>query len=198
MELLGTLFLALAIVFTGNPLSSGLMLLAMVYIGMHISGAHFNPAISLAAFLHGAMDIVEMLKYWTAQVIGGLAAAYIYYLVIETMFLPEVSAETVVWKSSFLEGLLTAVFVLAFLTAILQTRLKGTAVYGAIIGLTWVAIGSVFPVGLFNPAIPLGGIICNLLTGGAMVSGNAAFIYLVAPLIGGAVALYTYDYLNQE
>lgn len=50
-ELIGTFFLVLTIAFTGNPIAIGLVLTALVYMGGHISGAHYNPAVSLAIYL---------------------------------------------------------------------------------------------------------------------------------------------------
>ena len=61
MEFLGTMFLVLAIALTGNPLAIGMMLMAMVYIGGHVSGAHYNPAVTISVWMRGKLKRVKFL-----------------------------------------------------------------------------------------------------------------------------------------
>ena len=83
-ELNGTFFLVLTVGFavvSGNRLAQvaiGVVLAVMVYAGGHLSGAHFNPAGSLAAWIRGRLDLRDLPPYWAAQLVGGvvLAAAY--------------------------------------------------------------------------------------------------------------------------
>lgn len=74
MEFLGTFFFILTIAMTGNPLAIAAMLMAWVYIGGHISGAHYNPSVTLAVALKNKWNWLEALKYMTAQIVGGCAA----------------------------------------------------------------------------------------------------------------------------
>ncbi len=80
-EFIGTFFLVLTIGLTVcqgvamAPLAIGCALMIMVYMGGHISGAHYNPAVSLAAMIRGAMSPVDLIPYWISQVLGSLAAA---------------------------------------------------------------------------------------------------------------------------
>lgn len=82
-EFLGTFFLVLTIGLTVcqgvamAPLAIGCALMIMVYMGGHISGAHYNPAVSLAAMMRGAMSSVDLIPYWISQVAGSLAAALV-------------------------------------------------------------------------------------------------------------------------
>jgi aquaporin Z len=81
VEMIGTLFLVFTIgtaVRSGNPLAPlaiGAVLMAMVYAGGHISGAHYNPAVTLAVLIRGRIEIREAVGYWIAQIVGGLLAS---------------------------------------------------------------------------------------------------------------------------
>ena len=57
------------------PLVIGCVLMIIVYMGGHVSGGHYNPAVSLAAMMRGAMSSVDLIPYWIAQVAGSLAGA---------------------------------------------------------------------------------------------------------------------------
>ena len=58
-EFIGTFFLVLAIAFSGDPLIIGITLMVMVYMGGHISGAHYNPAVSIAMIIRGLLTRSE-------------------------------------------------------------------------------------------------------------------------------------------
>src|SRR5687768_18306979 len=81
-EFIGTFFLVLTIglaVLGGTPLAPlaiGAVLTAMVYMGGHVSGAHYNPAVSLAQALAGKLEPRQLLPYWAAQLAGALAGAF--------------------------------------------------------------------------------------------------------------------------
>src|SRR5215467_11589418 len=88
-EFVGTFFLVLTIGCTGiatgpgviAPLAIGSVLMAMIYAGGPVSGAHYNPAVTLGAVLRGACSSSDVLPYVGAQIIGGLlAAATVIYL----------------------------------------------------------------------------------------------------------------------
>ena len=57
------------------PVAIGFALAVMVYAGGRISGGHYNPAVSLAAAIRGALPYAQILPYWVAQVAGAVAAA---------------------------------------------------------------------------------------------------------------------------
>ena len=81
-EFIGTFFLVLSVglsVASGSPmapLAIGGTLMVMVYMGGHVSGGHYNPAVSLAVMMRGGIAAAEMLRYWAAQLLGGLAASF--------------------------------------------------------------------------------------------------------------------------
>ena len=67
----------------GVSFAFGFTLLGIIYALGPISGAHLNPAVSLAVFINRKMSINEMLKYWIAQVVGGFIAGSILYLLVD-------------------------------------------------------------------------------------------------------------------
>jgi aquaporin Z len=77
VEFIGTFFLVFTIgsaVASGSGIALfaiGAVLMVMVYAGGHISGAHYNPAVSLAIMIRGRMNAAEMFQYWIAQLLGG-------------------------------------------------------------------------------------------------------------------------------
>ncbi|MBI1966337.1 MAG: aquaporin, partial [Betaproteobacteria bacterium] len=68
MEFIGTLFLVLAVTLSGNPIAIGVMLMVMVYMGGHVSGGHYNPAVTLAVWIRGKIEAKHALAYWISQV----------------------------------------------------------------------------------------------------------------------------------
>ena len=84
-EFIGTFFLVLTIgctVLPGAagvipPLAIGGVLMTMIFAGGHISGAHFNPAVTLAVFVRGRCEKGDLVAYWLAQLAAGIAAAFV-------------------------------------------------------------------------------------------------------------------------
>ncbi len=85
-EFIGALFLVLTVGLTVTaqspfaPLAIGSALMIMVYMGGHISGGHYNPAVSLAVLMRGKMDGKDFIPYVVAQVVGAFLAAGVVYL----------------------------------------------------------------------------------------------------------------------
>jgi aquaporin Z len=84
-EFIGTFFLVLTVgmtVLNPNgagplaPLAIGSILAVMIYAGVHVSGGHYNPAVSLAVFLRGKLSAADLGVYWVAQVLAAVAAAF--------------------------------------------------------------------------------------------------------------------------
>src|ERR1700730_16913430 len=88
-EFIGTLFLVLTIglaVHTAGalaPLAIGASLMVMVYMGGHVSGAHYNPAVSLAVFIRGKLPALDFPIYIVAQLAGAIAASLAAYLILD-------------------------------------------------------------------------------------------------------------------
>src|SRR5471030_3271354 len=84
VEFIGTFFLVLTIGMTVidpvvavgfAPLAIGAALMVMIYAGGHVSGAHYNPAVTLAVWLRGRCATADVIPYWVSQILGALAAA---------------------------------------------------------------------------------------------------------------------------
>ena len=73
-EFIGTFFLVLTIGLTGDPIAIGTMLMVMVYMGGHISGAHYNPAVSIAMIIRGLLSVKEAINYILSQLSGAILA----------------------------------------------------------------------------------------------------------------------------
>ena len=76
-EFIGTFFLVLTIGLTGNPLAIGAALMVMIYAGGHISGGHYNPAVTLAVLIRGRISISDAMVYMGSQLAGAIAAALV-------------------------------------------------------------------------------------------------------------------------
>src|ERR1700722_8773563 len=91
-EAIGTFFLVLTVGLTVSqsvpmaPLAIGCSLMIMVYMGGHISGGHYNPAVSLAVYLRGKLQARDLVAYWVSQFVGALLAAAIVYLTLGATF----------------------------------------------------------------------------------------------------------------
>ena len=77
-EFLGTFFLLASILFTGNWLVIGLTLAGIIFVVGNVSGAHVNPAVSVAMYLKGSLGLNELVAYCIAQILGAVASLYTY------------------------------------------------------------------------------------------------------------------------
>lgn len=196
MELLGTFFLTCAVVMIGQPVGVGLLLMALIYMGAHVSGAHFNPALTLAVWARGGMKRNLVIGYMLSQTLGALVALLVCSRIAGALYGLQVLRETM--GTSFVgEAILTGLLALVFLTVTVATKFKTSSVYGFAVGLTFGAL-LMFPMtNVLNPAIALGGIFASALTGGALSFDLAVLaVYCVAPLVGGWLAAYAYKYFN--
>jgi aquaporin Z len=93
-ELVGTFFFVFSIALAASsgstlaPLAIGAALMVVVYMGGHVSGGHYNPAVSLAVMLRGRLRSGELVPYWIAQLIGGSLAASVAWMVVDRTFAP--------------------------------------------------------------------------------------------------------------
>jgi len=198
-EFIGTFFLVLTVGCTGiaagpgviAPLAIGSALMVMVYAGGHVSGGHYNPAVTLGVFLRGRCPAADVLPYMIAQVLGALAAALV------AMFLksPE-SAAT--FRAGLAPGFVAeALFTFALVLVVLNTATArttaGNSYFGLAIGFTVVvgafAVGDVSG-GAFNPAVAIGASAMGLFP------WPAIWMYLVAELLAGAAAAVTFRIMN--
>jgi aquaporin Z len=198
-EFIGTFFLVLTVGCTLIPAASGVIaplaigavLMVMVYAGGHISGGHFNPAVTLAVFTRGRCEAKDVVPYWVAQLLAGAAAACVAVFIVGKSGMPmEITNIPVAFVAEFLFTFALAYVVLNSATS------KDTAnnsFYGLAIGMTVMvgafSVGSISG-GAFNPAVALGAAMMKLIKISDM------WIHIVADLAGGFVAALTFRFLN--
>jgi aquaporin Z len=194
VEGMGAFFLMMALMV--NPLALGLVLMAMIYIGGHISGGHYNPAFSLAAWLHGWLPAPRMATYMIAQTAGALLMVfYSYYISGQMVRLSEIPLEQTAFKMMVPEILLTFVFVSLFLAASSVSTLREAGLNGLAIGLALTGLGNMLGGGL-NPALS-GAVIIGNICVGSWPTMAALLVQVASPLIGGALAVALFKYLNR-
>lgn len=205
-EFVGTFFLVLTIgltVLDGTPLAPlaiGSSLMIMVYMGGHISGGHYNPAVSLAVFLRGKMASGgEMVRYWVAQILGALVAALVVRVIVGQTFAPAPGDGAAASSALLVELLYTFALALVVLNSAASAKTHGNSFYGLAIGFTVVVgafAGGAISGGAFNPAVGIGPIAVHATLG----EGTWSFLwlYLVGPLLGGAVAAAVFGLQDRE
>ena len=196
VEFIGTFFLVFTIgmaVRSGSPLAPlaiGASLMVMIFAGGHISGGHFNPAVTLAVFLRGKCDKGDVVPYWLAQFAGAAVAAILVGTLVNKPLLPS-SHEF--GPSVLVEFLFTFALAWVVLNTATAKGTSGNSFYGLAIGMTVmtgaVAVGGISG-GAFNPAVGLGLFMMGL------EKLSQVWVYLGADLLGGAVAAMTYKVVN--
>ena len=200
-EFIGTFFLVATIGFTviapgaGDmaPLAIGAALMVMIFAGGHVSGGHYNPAVTLAVYLRGRCPAGDVIGYWVAQLAGAAVAAAIVLFMkgnpTVTPLQPDVTRALV---AEFLYTFALCYVVLNVATA---KGTSGNSAYGLAIGFTVLvgaySVGAVSG-GAFNPAVALGITIMGL----SAVAN--IWIFLVANFAGGAAAAMVFKMINPE
>src|SRR5262249_30072719 len=140
VEFIGTFFLVFAIGMAGGdlaPLAIGATLMVMVFAGGHVSGAHYNPAVTLAVWLRGKCDTKDVIPYWIAQFAAASVAAF---LVVALKGKPALGAASHgVGPSLIVEFLATFALAWVVLNVATAKANAGNSFYGLAIGFTVVA-----------------------------------------------------------
>src|SRR5580700_8325731 len=197
VEFIGTFFLMFVIGCVSSqahvslgPLAIGATLMVMIFAGGHVSGAHYNPAVTLGVWIRGMCNGVETTFYVVAQVIGAVAAA----IVVPMLFGHTVTAGTTgsTVQVILAEFLGTFALVYTVLNVATAPATAGNSFYGLAIGFTVfvqaVAVGSVSG-GAFNPAVAVG---ASLL--GALKT-QSLWIYGLSELVAAAAAAGIYRFV---
>ena len=193
MEAIGTFVLLLTIQLSADapssdkaPMAIGLALAAIIYAGAPISGAHYNPAVSLAVMLRGKQSIGEMLVYWIFQFLGGTFGAWVGAVISGTYVNISNGAKFALHQALLAEVCFAFILCFVVLGTATHSKASGNGYYGAAIGLTVtagaVAVGQESG-GAFNPAVALG-----LSVAKGFDSLGYCFCAALADLLGGALA----------
>ena len=194
-EFTGTFFLVFTIgcsVLVGTPmapLAIGASLMVMVYMGGHVSGAHYNPAVSLGLVLRGSFAASELGAYVTAQLLGAIAASLAVWAVTGRTFVPAPAATSSVLAALLVEILYTTALALVVMNVATAPATAGNSFYGLAIGFTVAAgafAGGPISGGAFNPAVGLGPALIHALVGRGSITH--VWLYIVGPCIGSFVA----------
>ncbi len=201
-EFIGTFFLILTIglvVLGGKgdfaPLAIGSVLMVMIFAGAHVSGAHYNPAVTLAVLLRGRINIADAVGYWVVQFVASIVAAYaVMYM------LPGKAPAVAVPMTDTMRALVAEIigtFALGYVVLNVATA-KGTVgnmFYGLAIGFTVLsmayALGG-FSGGAFNPAVAVG------VSFMKMAAWSDIWVYLVGCFGGAALAAIVFKIINPE
>ncbi|HUQ88158.1 MAG TPA: aquaporin [Vicinamibacterales bacterium] len=200
-EFIGTFFLVATIGFTviapgaGDmaPLAIGAALMVMIFAGAHVSGGHYNPAVTLAVYLRGRCPASDIIPYWMSQIAGAAVAALI---VLYMKGHPEVVAmQPDVTRALVAEFLFTFALCYVVLNVATAKGTSGNPTYGIAIGFTVLAgaysVGAVSG-GAFNPAVAVG------ITMMGLASMVNIWIYFVANLAGGAAAALIFKAMHPQ
>ena len=199
VELIGTFFLVFTVgagVRGGSslaPLAIGAVLMVMVYAGGHISGGHYNPAVTIAALVRGRIGAGDAIGYWVTQLVAGLLAAAVVRATVSTSQAhPLAPTGHALASALIVEFLYTFALAYVVLNVATSKDHPDNSFYGLAIGFT-VLVGAVsvgaISGGAFNPAVVLGGAAMGLFAWSTL-------LYLVPQLIAGVAAGVVFRALN--
>lgn len=176
------------------PLVFGLTVAAMIYAVGHISGAHFNPAVTLAFAVARHFPKREVCFYWLAQILGALAAMGFLVLILPSGVLYGATVPAVpVLHALVWEALLTFFLMFVIIAVATDTRAEGTmagAAIGAVVTLAALVGGPITGASM-NPARSMAPAIAQ----GRL---DVLWIYLLGPCVGAVIAALTYTWLRCE
>jgi aquaporin Z len=205
-EFIGTFFLVLTIgltVLSGSPLAPlaiGCSLMIMVYMGGHVSGAHYNPAVTAAVFLRGKMASgAELVMYWVFQILGAVVASLTVRAITGQTFAPAPAEGAGTFAPLLVEFLYTFALALVVLNSAASAKTHGNSFFGLAIGFTIVVAafaGGPISGGAFNPAVGIGPIAIDATMGAG--NWHSLWLYLVGPLLGGCAAAAVFGLQERE
>jgi aquaporin Z len=199
VEFIGTFFLVFTVGATVippgagplAPLAIGASLMVMIFAGGHISGGHYNPAVTLAVWLRGRCPKRDVIPYWIAQ----LAAAFVASWLISHFKQENAAQELPIGTKAAISAEFLFTFALAWVVLHTATSKEtaGNSFYGLAIGMTVMvgafAVGNVSG-GAFNPAVATG------ITLMGLAHWDHFWIYIVGELSGAACAVLAYKLVH--
>ena len=202
-EAVGTFFLVLTIGLTvlgGVPWAAvaiGSVLMVMVYMGGHISGAHYNPAVTLAVLLRGKILGGEAAAYMIVQLLGAVLAAIAVAVLREEALVVSPGAGASPLQVLLVEIPFAFAVALVVLNVATSPLTEGNSYYGLAIGFTvlaGIAAGGDISGGgggVFNPAVGLGPALVGAVTGSGF-EANVLLYYLLGPFVGAVLAAWIF------
>jgi aquaporin Z len=205
VEAIGTFFLVFTVgaaVASGSPLAPlaiGAVLMVMVYAGGHLSGGHYNPAVTLAVLVRGRIKLRDAAAYWLVQLGAGLLAALVVRDILDPVQLARHATMTLsghgVVAAFVAEMLFTFALCYVVLNVATSKSHPDNSFYGLAIGFTVaagaIAVGAISG-GAFNPAVTLGGAVMG------MFAWPTLWVYMVAQILAGLAAGITFLVMNPD
>ena len=181
------------------PLAIGASLMVMIYAGGHVSGGHYNPAVTLAVLVRRRIGLRAAAAYWIVQFGAGVLAALVVRTVVDPAEIAKTATLTLSGSSLVAAFVVELIFTFALCYVVLNVATSkshpNNSFYGVAIGFTVVAgaaaVGTISG-GAFNPAVTLGAGVMS------MFAWPTLWIYLVAQVIGGASAGITFLAINPD
>ncbi len=206
VEFIGTFFLiftiGMAVNFAGDmaAIAIGSVLMVMIYAGGHISGAHYNPAVTTAIYVRGSIELMDALMYMLFQLLGAVVAATVVWMLVGRPLVVAPGAGYSAIKVLTAETLGTFALAYVVLNVATHPKTSGNSYYGMAIGFTVTAMAFALGMvsgGAFNPAVGIGPNIIQVALGD---TGNLhnVWLYIVGPVAGGVLAGLVYKFINAE
>jgi len=169
--------------------------MAMVYMGGHVSGAHYNPAVSLGVFLRRKISGSDLFLYWIAQLLGAALAFSFGYLISGSSPGIHPGEHVAALQALMVEVVFTAGLVMVVLNVAATKATQGNSFYGLAIGIFIAAAafaGGPVSGGAYNPAVGIGATFGSAIFAGG--SWSDLWLYLVGPLLGAAIGAGVHRY----
>ena len=181
------------------PLAVGIALMAVVYAGGHVSGAHYNPAVTIAVWVRGAIPTREVIPYIVAQLAGALLASFFVYKFNGFPVHLEPGEGVSALKAVTGEAIMAFILVYVYLNVAFTKGTAGNDYFGLAIGGT--VMGGAFAMsaitgGAFNPAVGLMPAVFERLVG--YEATPLAWVYAIGPVLGGLAAALAYRAMHPE
>jgi aquaporin Z len=205
VEAIGTFFLVFTVgaaVASGNPLAPlgiGAVLMVMVYAGGHLSGGHYNPAVTLAVLVRGRIPLRDAAAYWLVQLGAGLLAALVVRDILDPVRLARHATMTLSGHAVVAAFVAEMLFTFALCYVVLNVATSKShpdnSFYGLAIGFT-VAAGAIAVGGIsggaFNPAVTLGAAAMGIF------AWPTLWVYMVAQILAGLAAGITFLVMSPD
>jgi aquaporin Z len=205
VEAIGTFFLVFTVgaaVIGGSalaPLAIGAVLMVMVYAGGHLSGGHYNPAVTLAVLVRGRIELRDAAAYWLVQLGAGLLAALAVREILDPVQLARHATMTLSGHAVVAAFVAEMLFTFALCYVVLNVATSKShpdnSFYGLAIGFTVaagaIAVGAISG-GAFNPAVTLGAAAMG------MFAWPTLWVYIVAQILAALAAGITFLVMNPD
>lgn len=199
MECIGTFFFLLMVAVGANPLAIAAMYMAFIYIGGFVSGAHYNPMVTLAHAIRNKFPWGLVPHYIVAQIIGGFLAFVVAAFLGYEVTLQHPGSGVGLFQAFLVEVLLSFVLALIILTVTTSEKFRGSHIFGFAIGFALpalITLGAPISGGVFNPALAIGSALYGAASAMQTVVWPNVGMYVVGACLGGILAAYAYDYFE--